>query len=376
LTLNADGSFSYTPDADFAGVDSFTYHANDGLADSNVATVTITVNGVNDAPLAVDDSGYVTDEEVSLNEAAPGVLGNDSDTEGDPLTAVLDTGPANGTLTLNADGSFSYTPDADFSGVDSFTYHANDGLADSNVATVTITVNAVNDAPVAVDDPGYTTDEDAPLNEAAPGVLGNDTDVEGDPLTAVLDTGPANGTLTLNADGSFSYTPDADFAGVDSFTYHANDGNDSDTEGDPLAAVLDTGPSNGTLTLNADGSFVYTPDGDFSGVDSFTYHANDGSADSNVATVTITVNGVNDAPVAVDDPGYVTDEEVSLNEAAPGVRAGHGTCERDAHAERRRLVPVHAGCGLRRGGHLHLPRQRRSGGFKCGDSDDHRERGE
>jgi VCBS repeat-containing protein len=174
--------------------------------------VTITVNGVNDAPVAVDDPGYVTDEETQLDVILPGVLGNDTDAEGDPLTAVLDTGPSDGTLTLSLDGSFSYTPNVDFAGVDTFTYHANDGTLDSNVATVTITVNGVNDAPVAVDDPGYVTTEDVSLNEAAPGVLGNDTDVDGDPLTAVLDTGPSNGTLTLNLDGSFSYTPNVDFA--------------------------------------------------------------------------------------------------------------------------------------------------------------------
>jgi VCBS repeat-containing protein len=103
--------------------------------------VTITVNAVNDLPTAVDDS-YATDEGTTLNEAAPGVLTNDSDPENDPLTAVLDTGPSNGTLTLNGDGSFGYTPDANFNGTDSFTYHASDGTADSNVATVTITVNS------------------------------------------------------------------------------------------------------------------------------------------------------------------------------------------------------------------------------------------
>jgi VCBS repeat-containing protein len=132
-------------------------------------------------------------------------------------------------LTLNADGSFGYTPELDFSGVVTFTYHAHDGLLDSNASTVTVTVNPVNDPPVAVDDPGYTTDEDTTLNVAAPGVLGNDTDVDEDSLTAVLDTGPTSGTLTLNADGSFDYMPDADFSGNDSFSYRANDGTTTST---------------------------------------------------------------------------------------------------------------------------------------------------
>ena len=101
-----------------------------------------------------------------------------------------------GKLLLNADGSFDYTPDPLYCVVDSFSNIPNDGTADSNVATVTITVNPVNDAPVA-DDDVHSTDEDTPLNVAAPGVLGNDSDVDGDSLTAVLETGPANGTLAL-----------------------------------------------------------------------------------------------------------------------------------------------------------------------------------
>ena len=113
------------------------------------------------------------------------MLGNDTDVDGNPLTAVVVTAPANGTLTLNADGSFTYTPNANFNGTDSFTYKANDGTADSNTATVTITVDAVNDAPVAVND-SYSTTEDTPLTVAAPGVLGNDTDVDGNPLTAAV----------------------------------------------------------------------------------------------------------------------------------------------------------------------------------------------
>src|SRR6185369_13802690 len=114
--------------------------------------------------------------------------------------------PASGSLTLNANGSFTYTPNANFNGTDSFTYRANDGTVNSNAATVTITVNAVNDAPVANNDT-YTVNEDGTLNIPAAGVLTNDTDVDGNPLTAVLVTGPTNGSLTLNANGSFTYTP-------------------------------------------------------------------------------------------------------------------------------------------------------------------------
>ena len=144
--------------------------------------------------------------------------------DGDPLTAVLVSGPAHGTLTLNADGSFTYTPDANFNGTDSFTYKANDGTLrqqrghghDHRQRRSTTRRWPATTA--------TRTDEDTPLTVAAAGVLGNDTDVDGDALTAVLVSGPANGTLTLNADGSFTYTPDANYNGTDSFTYKASDG--------------------------------------------------------------------------------------------------------------------------------------------------------
>src|SRR5207253_1542409 len=152
-----------------------------------------------------------------------GVLANDTDPDGDTKTAALVAGPSHGTLTLNANGSFSYTPAADYNGPDSFIYNASDGTLTSNVATVAITVVAVNDAPVAAND-SYSVAEDTLLTVAAPGVLGNDTDVDGDPKTAVLVSGPSNGTLTLNANGGFSYTPAANYNGPDSFTYKANDG--------------------------------------------------------------------------------------------------------------------------------------------------------
>jgi VCBS repeat-containing protein len=373
LTLNADGSFTYTPDAGFVGPDSFTYQVNDGNLDSNVAAVSIDVNPVNDAPVAVGDA-YVTDEDTPLTVAAPGVLGNDSDADGDAISASLVSNVSHGTLVLNADGSFTYTPDPNYNGTDSFTYVATDGSLDSGVATVSIAVNPINDAPVAVDD-AYATDEGTPLTVPALGVLGNDSDLDNDPLTAVLVSGVSNGALTLNADGSFTYTPSGGYSGPDSFAYVANDGsldssvatvnidvnpvndapvavddayttaedtplavaapgvlgNDSDVDGDALTAVLVSNASYGTLTLNTDGSFTYAPDADYSGPDSFSYVANDGSLDSSVATVSITVNPVNDAPVAVDD-AYTTAQDTPLSVAAPGVLTNDGDVEGDALA--------------------------------------------
>jgi VCBS repeat-containing protein len=218
LTLNANGSFSYTPTTGFVGTDTFTYQANDGTLNSNTATVTINVTDT--APVAVNDS-YSVNHDHGLGVAAPGVLGNDNDAEGDPLTALLVSGVSHGSLTLNANGSFSYTPTAGFVGADTFTYQANDGALSSNTATVTINVNET--APVAVND-SYSTNLDQALPVAAPGVLSNDTDAEGDALSASLVSGPSHGNLAFNSNGSFSYTPFLAFVGYDSFTYYANDG--------------------------------------------------------------------------------------------------------------------------------------------------------
>src|SRR5439155_15347512 len=138
------------------GTDTFRFKANDGSLDSNTAIIFITVRPVNDAPAAQNDA-YTTNEDAQLAVGvSQGVLLNDSDVDGDALTAVLVSGPSHGNLSLNANGSFTYTPTANFNGTDSFTYKANDGALDSNVATVVIAVAAVNDAPVAQNN-RYTT---------------------------------------------------------------------------------------------------------------------------------------------------------------------------------------------------------------------------
>src|SRR5207249_3877468 len=309
--------------------------------DSNVATVSLTIRPMNHAPVAANDS-FATDEDTALTVTAPGgLVTDDRNGDGNGKTAVVVTGPSHGTLTLNANGSFTYTPAANFNGSDSFTYKANDGLLDSNVATVGLTIRPVNDAPLAVNDT-FATDEDTALTITPPGVLGNDTDVDGNSLTAAVVTGPGHGTLTLSAEEGTTDTPAATFNGSHSFTPKASNrlpyttlfragltirpvndaplavndtfatdedtaltitapgvlGNDTDVDSPALTAVVVTGPSHGTLALDADGGFTYTPAANFNGSDSFTYKANDGQADSNVATVALTISPVNDAPVA------------------------------------------------------------------------------
>ncbi|MEO1145222.1 MAG: Ig-like domain-containing protein, partial [Cyanobacteria bacterium J06638_22] len=356
LTLNPNGSFIYVPNADFNGTDTFTYRANDGTENSNLVTVTLTVNPTQDAPIAQPD-GYTLDEDTTLTVSAiEGVLDNDTDVDGEALRAVLVDDVASGTLNLNLNGSFTYVPNADFNGTDTFTYRANDGTENSNLMTVTLTVDPVQDAPVAQAD-AYTLDEDTTLTvPAIEGVLDNDTDVDGEALTTVLVDDVTSGTLTLNPDGSFTYIPDANFNGTDTFTYRANDGtedsnlvtvtltvnpapdapvaegdaytldedttltltlpdsvlqNDRDVENDPLTAVLIDDVQSGTLTLNADGTFSYTPNADFTGTDRFTYRANDGTNTSLPVEVTLTVDPTPDAPVAVADQ-YTLAEDSTL----------------------------------------------------------------
>lgn len=228
VTLSG-GNVTYTPDSNFNGAASFAYTVCDngttgGAPDPRCATgtVNVTVNPVNDAPIAFDD-GYSTNEDTPLVKGAPGVLTNDTDVDSPVLSAVLVADASHGHVMLQADGSFTYTPNANFNGLDKFTYKATDGSLDSNAAIVSITVNPINDAPVAVAD-SYTTNINAPLALSAPGVLANDTDVDSNTLTAVLVNSVSNGTLTLNANGSFTYTPTAGFSGTDAFTYKANDG--------------------------------------------------------------------------------------------------------------------------------------------------------
>src|SRR5262249_23945550 len=157
------------------GTDTFIYKVTEtqGTASSPTvayARVIVTVNPVNDPPVAVGDS-YSTNEDTTLTVPAPGVLANDSDVDSCNLMASVVTNPANGSLSLGSDGSFVYTANPNYNGPDSFTYKVSDGQLDSNIATVALSVTPVNDPPVAIGD-SYATAEDTPLNVAAPGVLG------------------------------------------------------------------------------------------------------------------------------------------------------------------------------------------------------------
>ncbi len=210
---NLGTAVRYTPLAGFSGTDGFSYTVADGQGGFASADVEVTVAGVNVPPTA-DSASVSTAEDTSI-----GITLTGSDPDGDPLSFVLVSSPANGLLSGQAP-NLIYTPVSNFNGSDSLRFKVNDGLADSADALVSITVTPVNDPPVALDDTGVTPIE-TPLVVS---VLANDTDVDGDSLTVTAAGPAANGTVE-NLGDSIRYTPAAGFEGGDSFDYTVSDGN-------------------------------------------------------------------------------------------------------------------------------------------------------
>jgi hypothetical protein len=315
-------NLTYTPNANANGSDSLTFRVNDGTAFSANASVTISITAVNDAPAASSQS-VTTAEDVSKS-----IILTSSDVDGDALTYSVVTGPSKGTLSGTAP-NLTYTPDASYSGGDSFTFKANDGTIDSATATISITMTPVNNTPVASAQSATTTEDTAKVITLA------GTDADGDTLSFSIVTPPVNGTLT-GTGASRTYTPAANFNGSDSFAFKANDGtadstvatvtlsvtpaNDgptannqnvatledtskaitltgTDIDGDTLSFSVVTAPAKGTLSGTAP-TLTYTPNANASGSDSFTFRVSDGTVNSSTVTVTISIASANDAPAA------------------------------------------------------------------------------
>ncbi|MBI3562206.1 MAG: tandem-95 repeat protein [Gammaproteobacteria bacterium] len=328
-------------DLDTAGADNATGY---GLADvaaayNQLAGTTPPPPASNSPPVAVADSASTNED----NTVVISLVANDTDADGDLVatSVILASTPTHGSAGVNVDGSVSYTPSANYSGADSFSYRVSDLAGNSsNPATVSITVSPVNDAPVAGND-AYSVVGGTTLSVAAAGVLSNDTDIDSAGLSAIVSTAPNQGSLTLNTNGSFSYIPSVGYVGTDSFSYVASDGvtssnpatvtitvtappvanktpvanpdsasvkkntrttaynvtitvlaNDTDADGtlNPASVKITRTPSKGTLVVNADGTVKYTPAAGKSGSDSFTYTVKDNvGAVSNKASVSISI---------------------------------------------------------------------------------------
>ena len=351
---------TYKPNADYCNTqtggspDTFTYTVN-GSSPNKTATVSMTVTCVDDPPVAKDDSGTVSEDAAATPVS---VLANDTDVDGDPITIVSKANPANGTVAITGGGTgLTYKPNADYcntqtgSSPDTFTYTVNGG----DTATVTVTVTCVDDSPVAKDD-SPSVNEDSSSDSI--NVLANDTDIDGGPKSIASFTNPSHGTVSgtggaPNAWTGLSYTPDPDYCNIgsptDDFEYTLNGGdtatvsvtvaceddspvakvdsatvaedasatavpvlsNDTDTDGGSKTIdSVDTTGTHGTVVVNGDGSgLTYQPDHNYCNTpgdpaDIFTYTLNGGST----ATVSMTVNCVDDPPDAADDSATVTED--------------------------------------------------------------------
>ncbi|ULC58956.1 tandem-95 repeat protein [Flaviramulus sp. BrNp1-15] len=352
------GEITYTPDAGFNGTDTFEYQVCDEDGACTTASVEVTVNDINDAPEAMDDVA-TTDPTVPV---VIDILSNDSDIDGtiDPTSVTAVTSPSNGTISIDpVTGEITYTPNAGFSGTDTFEYQVcdDDGVCDT--ATVSVIVPATSLPPVANADTNTTLEDTTLLVDSSNGLLSNDTDpnpsdvlvvteftVMGVSYPAGTTVALAEGDLTINSDGSYEFVPATDFTGaVPQVTYTIEDGNggsdtstldltvtsvndtpvaiddvastdedtpvlidilsnDTDIDGtiDPTSVTAVTSPSNGTISIDpVTGEITYTPNAGFNGTDSFEYQVCDEDGACTTASVEVTVNDINDAPEAMDD---------------------------------------------------------------------------
>ncbi|MBU0456714.1 MAG: Ig-like domain-containing protein [Nanoarchaeota archaeon] len=335
VTINGN-SIDYTPNANFNGVDYFTYTINDGYGGQDTATVTITVNSVNDAPVAVDDNASTLESALLyLN-----VLANDYDPEGDSLTIVSVSNPASGTAFISG-FLVGYLPDANFAGIDTFTYTISDGNGGQDTATVTFTVKPINDAPVLNSIGNKEVDEGKLL-----GFTISASDIDNDPLTYSADNLPAGAVFDANTQ-KFSWTPGYDQAGNYQVTFKVSDGlaedsetititvnnvnqgpqlnpiGDKTTEENQLLTFIVTATDfdNDQLTLTAenlpegasftDGIFSWIPNYSQAGNYLVTFKATDGKSEDS-ETIAIIVVNVNGAPVITSVPPETATEGIEF----------------------------------------------------------------
>ncbi len=355
-TILSSSIVRYTPAANYHGPDGFGYTIADSHGATASATVSVTVNSVNDSPVAQNDSASTIDQAA----VTVSVLANDSDVDGDTLSVTSVTQPSHGSSVVSGSTSVRYTPQVGYEGSDSFTYIVGDGHGGSATGTVTVAVTKTsNSAPTAAGDNASVQEDGSVLVN----VTANDSDPDGDALSVTLVGSPAHGTAKVASASSVRYTPAANYHGPDSFTYTISDGNggtatagvsvtvasvndaptahndsattsedqpvtvsvlanDEDVDGDTLQVTSVGHPSHGTAVADAGGSVTYTPAAGYHGPDSFSYAINDGHGGTSSATVSVTVNSVNDPPTAVADSVTIQEDtsasiQVLANDSDP-----------------------------------------------------------
>jgi hypothetical protein len=340
---NHDGTFTYTPAANYSGPVSFNYTASDGSLTSS-STASLTLAAVNDAPVATPVTLAAGSEDTAYVINASTLLAGVSDVDGPSLSITsVNVVSGGGSVVDNHNGTFTYAPAANYSGPVSFNYTASDGSLTSS-STASLTLAAVNDAPVATPVTLAAGTEDTAYVINASALLAGVTDIDGPSLSITsVSVASGGGSILDNHDGTFTYTPAANYSGPVSFNYTASDGTltSSSTASLALAAVNDApvatpvtlaagsedtayvinastllagvtdvdGPlpltitalsvasGGGSVVDNHNGTFTYTPAVNYNGPVSFNYTASDGSLTSN-STASLTLAAVNDAPVA------------------------------------------------------------------------------
>ncbi len=375
VSLNADGTLTFTPNANFNGPASFDYTVSDGNGGTDVGNVSGTVTPVNDPPVADDESFTVAEDGNVIIDVLLGDTDLDGDTlsvseiDGTPISLGSPVTIATGLVSLNVDGTLTFTPNANYHGPASFDYTVSDGNGGSDVGNVSGTVTPVNDSPVA-DDESFTVAEDG---NVIIDVLLGDTDLDGDTLSVTEIDGTlisigspmaiATGVVSLNADGTLTFTPNANYNGPATFDYTLSDGNggsdvghvsgavtpvndppvaddetflvaedagvvipvltgDTDLDGDSLIVTHVNGTpisvgspvtiAMGVVSLNADGTVTFTPNSNYNGPAAFDYTISDGNGGTDIGHVSGAVTPVNDVPVAHPN-AYVTAEDASVS---------------------------------------------------------------
>jgi VCBS repeat-containing protein len=335
-TVGANGRITYTPAANYFGSDALTHVVVDADGDRSMATLNIAVTSRNDAPVAPDQALF-TAEETAIN----GFLAA-SDADGDAKTYSVTSAPAHGTATVDPAGFFTYTPETDYNGNDTFIITVSDGRGGTDTVKIGISVGSLNDPPAAGDQSLSTAEETTVSGSVVA------TDPEGDAITYALTTFPTNGITTVDPiSGAFTYTPGLNYTGADSFVITLDDGhggtdtatisvtvtnandlpvaNDqtlstnedtvltggvgaTDPDGDTLTYTVTGTPAHGSASVDSTGGFSYTPALNYAGPDTFIITVSDGQGGTDTATVNVAVAAVNDAPVAPDQTLSTTED--------------------------------------------------------------------